>query len=120
MFQVSPGFTDTPIFDSWGEAVKKIFFADIALRTPMMRHAESIEMATTISFLLSHEASYITGIDLKVDGGWTLMDGTAGQTFGNRDEDMEDEWMRMGTNPDFDLETKTILNTESQCAGSYE
>lgn len=112
---MSPGATYTPIYDSFGEEAKQAFFEDIALRTPMMRHAESVEIAKSISFLLSSEASYITGIDLKVDGGWTLMDGTAGSTLGNSAEEMESEWMRLTTNPEFDLESRSIRKKESEC-----
>ena len=66
MCQVSPGAVDTPIYDGLGEEAKQYFLRDFALRTPMMRHAQAIEIATTISFLLSSESSYITGIDLKI------------------------------------------------------
>lgn len=117
ILQVSPGVTDTAIFSTFSEEVRKAFFDDVALQTPIMRHAESMEIGTTVAFLLSQEASYITGIDLKVDGGYRLMDGSAGQTLGNSAEDMEDAWMRMTVNRDFDLETKSLRNTEAQCSG---
>ena len=37
--------------------------------TPLQREGEPVEIATAIEFLLSNAASYITGIDLRVDGG---------------------------------------------------
>ena len=39
-------------------------------KVPMGRIADPSEVATTISFLLSDRASYITGAVIPVDGGW--------------------------------------------------
>ena len=36
---------------------------------PLKRFAEATEISRTVKFLLSEEASYITGSDLRVDGG---------------------------------------------------
>ncbi|MNV57255.1 3-oxoacyl-[acyl-carrier-protein] reductase FabG1 [compost metagenome] len=38
---------------------------------PMKRYGTSAEVAATISFLVSEGAGYITGQNLKVDGGLT-------------------------------------------------
>lgn len=38
--------------------------------TPLGRPGKPIEVAYAVLFLASDEASYITGIELKVDGGF--------------------------------------------------
>jgi NAD(P)-dependent dehydrogenase (short-subunit alcohol dehydrogenase family) len=49
----------------------------IERRTPLGRFAWPAEMATSIAFLLSDWASYVTGTVLPVDGGWSAY-GAAG------------------------------------------
>jgi 3-oxoacyl-[acyl-carrier protein] reductase len=39
---------------------------------PMGRFADAVEVAAAIAFLASPAASYITGINVPVDGGRTL------------------------------------------------
>ena len=68
---VSPGCTETPIINRSGlprEAVDGMREAMIA-NTPMHRMGEPAEIARAVLFLASSEASFITGIDLYVDGG---------------------------------------------------
>lgn len=48
------------------------------------------------------------------------MDGSAGQTFGNSDEEIEDEWMRLVTNSDFDWASKSIHKKQSECESESE
>ena len=68
---VSPGPIDTPIFDKFGipanavDDFKKAWVADI----PMKRFGSAEEVARAVLFLASSEASYITGVELPVDGG---------------------------------------------------
>lgn len=62
---VSPG----GIFDAQNETFVKRYEA----KTPLRRMADAADVAHSISFLLSDEASYITGHNLVVDGGWTAI-----------------------------------------------
>ncbi|WP_028923288.1 SDR family NAD(P)-dependent oxidoreductase [Pseudonocardia acaciae] len=62
---VHPGLVDTPLLNSGDPR-----FVDVSLRAvPAGRAASSSEVAGTIAFLLSDEASYINGAELVVDGG---------------------------------------------------
>ena len=67
---ISPGHIDTPIFDSWqkGEELAKLK-EDLAKNVPLGRLGDPDEIAKAVSFLASDEASYISGIELYVDGG---------------------------------------------------
>ncbi|QMU55973.1 MAG: glucose 1-dehydrogenase [Candidatus Mycalebacterium zealandia] len=40
---------------------------------PMVRRAEADEVAQSVLFLASEESSYMTGSDLVIDGGWTVL-----------------------------------------------
>lgn len=42
-------------------------------KSPLKRLGNPVEMAPAISFLLSDDASFITGHNLMVDGGWTAI-----------------------------------------------
>lgn len=48
-----------------------IFVERYQKRTPLARMAREDDVAGIVSFLLSPEASYITGQNIAVDGGWT-------------------------------------------------
>jgi NAD(P)-dependent dehydrogenase (short-subunit alcohol dehydrogenase family) len=67
---ISPGHIDTPIFDSWqqGEALTQMK-AELAKNVPLGRLGDPDEIAKAVAFLASDEASYISGIELFVDGG---------------------------------------------------
>ncbi len=71
---VAPGTIETPL-------VARNFAAGlldrdrVLERTPMRRLGQPGEVAAVIRFLLSPEASYMTGQTLRVDGGWSIWGG---------------------------------------------
>ncbi len=62
---VTPGFIDTDMTKNLPEKVK----VEILNKIPLKRLANPKEVANAVAFLLSDEASYITGETLKVNGG---------------------------------------------------
>jgi NAD(P)-dependent dehydrogenase (short-subunit alcohol dehydrogenase family) len=62
---VSPG----GIFDSQDPK----FVSNFEERVPLKRMGNPDDISPSISFLLSEEAKYITGHNLVVDGGWTII-----------------------------------------------
>ena len=48
---------------------------EIISRTPMGRYVEPHEIAATVAFLASDDASFITGATIPVDGGWLAYGG---------------------------------------------
>ncbi len=68
---VSPGPIETPLFDKFGmsEQEKEATGQAFAGLAPLGRFGAPSEIATAVSFLASDESSYVTGIDLPVDGG---------------------------------------------------
>ena len=68
---VSPGPIATPIFGRLGlpkEAVDAMAQGILA-QVPMKRFGQPEEVANTVLFLASSEASYITGVEVEVGGG---------------------------------------------------
>ena len=65
---VSPGYTLTPM-NRRPEVADLV--AEFANTTPLGRLAEPDEIAGPVLFLLGAAASYITGVDLLVDGGYS-------------------------------------------------
>ena len=67
---IAPGATNTPMIAA--------VWADVALRkkvesmAPQNRTAEPHEIAANIAYLLSPQASYVTGATLVADGGLTM------------------------------------------------
>jgi len=62
---VAPGLVNTDIWKSMPEELAQKVIDGI----PMGRPGETSEIASTISFLSSEEASYITGEDIDINGG---------------------------------------------------
>lgn len=68
---VAPGPIVTPIFGRTGlsqEAVDE-FAKEVISKVPMKRFGQPEEVAGAVAFLASQDASYITGVELNVDGG---------------------------------------------------
>lgn len=66
---VAPGYVITALNGEElnNEVIKKKIFS----KTPMYRYADAREIASTVLYLASDEASFVTGSVYAVDGGWT-------------------------------------------------
>jgi len=69
---VSPGPIETPLFDKTGLSKQEMDHMDEAIRqmVPLGRFGKGSEVANTVAYLASNEASYVTGAQFKVDGGF--------------------------------------------------
>lgn len=65
---IHPGFIDTPLL----EQAKGTPFEELLVSTtPMARLGRPEEVAATIAYLAGDDASFVTGTELYVDGGYT-------------------------------------------------
>ncbi len=64
---IHPGLIDTPLIDAQDDDVT----AAVLARTPIGRLGKPSEIANGALFLASDEASYVTGAELVIDGGYT-------------------------------------------------
>jgi len=72
---IMPGFIDTPIMEKGGlrSDLKMKVFANLSKYIPMNRIGKPEDIANLILFLCSDQASYITGANIPVDGGYSLV-----------------------------------------------
>jgi meso-butanediol dehydrogenase/(S,S)-butanediol dehydrogenase/diacetyl reductase len=66
---VCPGFVETPMTEDLLNTDQ--FYRFLEANTPMDRPAQPEEIAPVVAFLASDGASYMTGANVPVDGGWT-------------------------------------------------
>ena len=64
---VSPGIIDTPMGRQ--ESERQPFMAEMVKMTPLGREGSAEEVAAVVDFLVSESASFVSGIDVLVDGG---------------------------------------------------
>ncbi len=76
---VSPGYVRTPLVEK-GIGAGIIDENVLVRRTPMGRLGRPEEIAEVVLFLLSDAASYVNGVNLPVDGGWTAF-GSYGDAY---------------------------------------
>lgn len=65
---VAPGFISTPMTDKLSEEQKNAILAQIAMK----RYGTAEEVANTVAFLCSDDASYITGQIIEISGGLAM------------------------------------------------
>tara|TARA_B100001996_G_scaffold376690_1_gene358269 strand:+ start:802 stop:1530 length:729 start_codon:yes stop_codon:yes gene_type:complete len=74
---ISPGRVHTPFVDSYLEKFypdnKKEMFEKLSKTQPLGRMAKPSEVASLVLYLCSDEASFITGSDFQIDGGFVKL-----------------------------------------------
>ena len=67
MNSVAPGLIDTPMGRM--ELEEQPMMRQMLERTPLRRLGDPKEVAAAVRYLVSDDASFVSGIDLLVDGG---------------------------------------------------
>lgn len=70
---LAPGTIETPIMSEqagFSDDEVEAFYAKTASDTPLGRNGDPTEIASVATFLASAESSFITGVELHVDGGY--------------------------------------------------
>ncbi len=65
---VAPGFIQTPMTDKLTDEQKNAILAQIAMK----RYGQPEEIANVVAFLLSDDASYVTGQTIEISGGLSM------------------------------------------------
>ena len=73
---VHPTFVDTPILDGIGQKAgleKDVVMGKLARQIPLGRVGEPVDIAMGVVYLASDESRFMTGAELKLDGGISAM-----------------------------------------------
>ena len=73
---VHPTFVDTPILDGIGQKAgleKDVIMGKLARQIPLGRVGEPVDIAMGVVYLASDESRFMTGAELKLDGGISAM-----------------------------------------------
>ncbi|MEM8983327.1 MAG: SDR family oxidoreductase [Pseudomonadota bacterium] len=68
---IAPGPVESPIYDKLGmeKAALDEFAAHMSARVPLQRFGQGADIAAAAAYLLSDEAGFVTGEEIRVDGG---------------------------------------------------
>ena len=69
---ISPGGVEGPYAENNANQEDK-FVNNYSIQTPLNRLAKAEEIAPAAVFLASQASSYVTGMNLIIDGGWTII-----------------------------------------------
>lgn len=70
---IHPTFIRTPILNTMGEGDPDVLFARLAKQVPLRRLGDPDDVAYAVLYLASDESGFMTGAELKLDGGISAM-----------------------------------------------